>query len=280
MAQDRSRKEPILETSSSGMAQPLLLTKLLREGLPPPLWRDLDEHGTAIHPLGAGEEEGAAHAALGRTDPILSSSEPSVAATAADAVLAQGTVRAADEVGAAGHTPVAKTVMAKTAPAAHYQQSDAHWLNRGGPSVTLHPQNGEDDERAASTPMAEIVREEVWETIPAAPSEPPSPAPSGEDAAPLPGPDWDFLKNFEGLLFQEVERRVAAELEERVTQHLQTTWKEQVSLAVMRTLAMEGIKLRESIAADLRQALPDILQRVLREGLDQVLPPASDPSEP
>ena len=279
MAQDRSRKEPVLETSSSGMAQPLLLTKLLREGLPPPLWRDLDERGAAIHPLGADEEEGAAHAAPGRSDPILSP-EPSVAATAADALLAQGTVRAADEAGAAGHTPVTKTVAAKTAPAAHYQQSDAHWLNRGTPSVTLHPQSGEDDERAASAPMAETVSEGVWETIPAAPSEAPEPAPSGEDAAPLPGPDWDFLKNFEGLLFQEVERRVAAELEERVTQHLQTAWKEQVSLAVMRTLAMEGIKLRESIAADLRQALPDILQRVLREGLDQVLPPASDPSEP
>ena len=277
MAQDRSRKEPILETSSSGMAQPLLLTKLLREGLPPPLWRDLDESGTAIHPLGAGAEEGAT---LGRTDPILSSPEPSVAATAADAVPAQGTVRAADELGAAGHTPVAETVMAKAAPAAHYQQTDAHWLHRSGPSVTLHPQNGENDERAAPTPMAEIVREEVWETAPAAPSAAVPPAFSGENATPLPGTDWDFLKNFEGLLFQEVERRVAAELEERLTQYLQTAWKEQVSLAVMRTLAMEGIKLREGIAADLRQALPDILQRVLREGLDQALTPDSDPSEP
>ncbi len=276
MAQDRSRKEPILETSSSGMAQPLLLTKLLREGLPPPLWRDLDEHGTAIHPLGAGAEDRTAHT-LGRTDPIISP-EPSVAARTAKAVLSQDTATDADEAAAA--VSVAEAVAAKTTPPAHYQQSDAHWLNRGGPSVTLHPRNGEDDERAASTPMAEVVREEVWETTPAAPSEPPAPAPSGEDAAPLPGPDWDFLKNFEGLLFQEVERRVAAELEERLTQHLQTAWKEQVSLAVMRTLAMEGIKLRESIAADLRQALPDILQRVLREGLDQVLPPASDPNEP
>lgn len=275
MAQDRSRKEPILETPSSGMAQPLLLTKLLREGLPPPLWRDLDEHGRAIHPLGAGEEEGAARAALGRSDPVLSP-EPGIAARTAEAVLAQDTTTDADEAAAVS---VAETVAAKTAPAAYYQQNAAHWLNRGGPGSTLHPQNGEDDARAASTPMAEIVPEEVWETTPAAPSEALAPAPSGEDAAPLPGPDWDFLKNFEGLLFQEVERRVAAELEEHITQHVQTTWKEQVSLAVMRTLAMEGIKLRESIAADLRQALPDILQRVLREGLDQVLPPASDPSE-
>ncbi|MHB1532780.1 hypothetical protein [Acidithiobacillus sp.] len=257
MAQDRSRKEPILEASSSGMAQPLLLTKLLREGLPPPLWRDLDEPGTAIHPLGAGAED---PYNLGRADPIIfpESSVPAMNA---------------DEAAAAG--PIAEAVAAKTTPPAHYQQSDAHWLNRSGPSVTLHPQNGEDDERAASTPMAEAVREEVWETTPAAPSEPLAPAPSGEDAAPLPGTDWDFLKNFEGLLFQEVERRVATELEERLTQHLQTAWKEQVSLAVMRTLAMEGIKLREGIAADLRQALPDILQRVLREGLDQALPPDS-----
>ena len=268
MAQDRSRKEPILEASSSGMAQPLLLTKLLREGLPPPLWRDLDEHGTAIHPRGAGEEEGSAHA-LGRSDPILSS-EPGGAALAAEAVPAQGSARAAHEAGAAGHT--AETVMAKAAPAVRYQQTDAHWLNRKGPSITLQPQ---DDGQATAAPMQESIDAEIRE---AAPSE--APAPADEDAAPLPGPDWDFLKNFEGLLFQEVERRVAAELEERVTQHLQTAWKEQVSLAVMRTLAVEGIKLREGIAADLRQALPDILQRVLREGLDQVLPPASDPSEP
>lgn len=266
MAQDRSRKEPILEASSSGMAQPLLLTKLLREGLPPPLWRDLDEHGTAIHPRGAGGEEGSAHA-LGRSDPILS---PEPAALAAEAVPAQGSARAADEAEAAG--PTAETVTAKAAPAVRYQQTDAHWLNRKGPSVTLQPQ---DDGQATAAPMQESIDAEIRE---AAPSE--APAPADEDAAPLPGPDWDFLKNFEGLLFQEVERRVAAELEERVTQHLQTAWKEQVSLAVMRTLAVEGIKLREGIAADLRQALPDILQRVLREGLDQVLPPASDPSEP
>ena len=273
MAQDRSRKEPILEASSSGMAQPLLLTKLLREGLPPPLWRDLDEHGTAIHPRGAGEEEGSAHA-LGRSDPILSS-EPGGAALAADAAPAQGSARAAHEAGAAGHTT--ETVMAKAASAVRYQQADAHWLNRKGPSVALQPQ---DDGQATAAPIMEAVSAKVQGPTPAAPSEPLAPAPADEDAAPLPGPDWDFLKNFEGLLFQEVERRVAAELEERVTQHLQTAWKEQVSLAVMRTLAMEGIKLRESIAADLRQALPDILQRVLREGLDQVLPPASDPSEP
>ncbi|MHB1203127.1 MAG: hypothetical protein ACYCZC_08290 [Acidithiobacillus sp.] len=266
MAQDRSRKEPILEASSSGTAQPLLLTKLLREGLPPPLWRDLDEPGTAIHPLGAGAED---PDKLGRTDPIIFP-ESNVAA--------QDTATDTDEAAAAG--PLAEAIAAKTTPPAHYQQSDAHWLNRSGPSVTMRPRNGEDDERAAPTPMAEIAREEVWETTPAAPSAAVPPTLSGENATPLPGTDWDFLKNFEGLLFQEVERRVAAELEERLTQYLQTAWKEQVSLAVMRTLAMEGIKLREGIAADLRQALPDILQRVLREGLDQALPPDSDPSEP
>ncbi|MHB8249299.1 MAG: hypothetical protein ACYDCX_10510 [Acidithiobacillus sp.] len=274
MAQDRSRKEPILEASSSGMAQPLLLTKLLREGLPPPLWRDLDEPGTASHPLGAGAED---PYNLGRADPIIFP-ESSVPAMNAEVAPARDTATDADEAAAAG--PIAEAVAAKTTPPARYQQSDAHWLNRSGPSVTLHPQNGEDGERAASTPMAEAVREELWETTPAAPSEALAPALSGENATPLPGTDWDFLKNFEGLLFQEVERRVATELEERLTQYLQTAWKEQVSLAVMRTLAMEGIKLREGIAADLRQALPDILQRVLREGLDQALPPDSDPSEP
>ena len=89
-------------------------------------------------------------------------------------------------------------------------------------------------------------------------------------AVPTPPVDLDFLKDFEDLLFQEIERRIINEMEDLVTQRLQTVWKEQVSLTIMRTLALEGIKLRESLAGDIRKSLPEILQRVLHEGLDQI----------
>jgi hypothetical protein len=98
----------------------------------------------------------------------------------------------------------------------------------------------------------------------------PSPVP---DKPPL---DLDFLKDFEQLLFQEIERRVINEMEEQMTQHLQKVWKEQVSLTVMRTLALEGIKLRESLAQEMRASLPEILQRVLHNGLEQITPTEPD----
>lgn len=72
------------------------------------------------------------------------------------------------------------------------------------------------------------------------------------------------------MLFQEIERRIINEVENLVTQHLQTAWKEQVNLTIMRALALEGIKLRETLAVDIRKSLPEILQRVLHEGLDQI----------
>ncbi|WP_226832475.1 hypothetical protein [Acidithiobacillus sulfurivorans] len=98
----------------------------------------------------------------------------------------------------------------------------------------------------------------------------PSPVP---DKPPL---DLDFLKDFEQLLFQEIERRVINEMEEQMTQYLQKVWKEQVSLTVMRTLALEGIKLRESLAQEMRASLPEILQRVLHNGLEQITPTEPD----
>ena len=91
-------------------------------------------------------------------------------------------------------------------------------------------------------------------------------------AVPTPPVDLDFLKDFEDLLFQEIERRIINEMEDLVTQHLQTVWKERISLTIMRTLALEGIQLRESLAGNIRKSLPEILQRVLHEGLDQITP--------
>lgn len=88
--------------------------------------------------------------------------------------------------------------------------------------------------------------------------------------------DLDFLKDFEQLLFQEIERRVINEMEEQMIEHLQKVWKEQVSLTMMRTLALEGIKLRESLAQEMRASLPEILQRVLHNGLEQITPTEPD----
>jgi hypothetical protein len=166
MASIPTRKEPVLEEQlDTGDEAPLLLTHLLREGLPPQLWRYLDE--------------------------------PDAAPT---------------------------------------------------PTPPLPP----------PPPLPEIAAMQAQATDTVAP------------AVPTPPVDLDFLKNFEGLLFQEIERRIIHEVEGLVTEHLQTLWKEQVSLTIMRTLALEGIQLRESLAGDIRKALPEILQRVLHEGLDQI----------
>ncbi|MHB8237028.1 MAG: hypothetical protein ACYDDD_06135 [Acidithiobacillus ferrivorans] len=162
MASIPTRKEPVLaEQLEAGDEAPLLLTHLLREGLPPQLWRYLDEPDAA-------------------------------------------------------------------------------------PTPTPPP------------PLPEIATMQAQATDTVAPAVPTAPV------------DLDFLKNFEGLLFQEIERRIIHEVEGLVTEHLQTLWKEQVSLTIMRTLALEGIQLRESLAGDIRKALPEILQRVLHEGLDQI----------
>ncbi|MHB1322193.1 MAG: hypothetical protein ACYCY0_11625 [Acidithiobacillus ferrivorans] len=169
MASIPTRKEPVLEEQlDAGDEAPLLLTHLLREGLPPQLWRYLDE--------------------------------PDAAPT---------------------------------------------------PTPTPPP-----------PPLPEIAAMQAQATDTVAPIVAP--------AVPTPPVDLDFLKNFEGLLFQEIERRIIHEVEGLVTEHLQTLWKEQVSLTIMRTLALEGIQLRESLAGDIRKALPEILQRVLHEGLDQI----------
>ncbi len=114
--------------------------------------------------------------------------------------------------------------------------------------------------------------EEQQEVVEEHPVPEPKPSPVPEKS-PL---DLDFLKDFEQLLFQEIERRVINEMEEQMIQHLQKVWKEQVSLTLMRTLALEGIKLRESLAREMRASLPEILQRVLHNGLEQITPTESD----
>ncbi|WP_226831114.1 MULTISPECIES: hypothetical protein [Acidithiobacillus] len=120
--------------------------------------------------------------------------------------------------------------------------------------------------------VEEHQEEEHQEFVEGHPVQEPEPSPVPEKT-PL---DLDFLKDFEQLLFQEIERRVINEMEEQMIQHLQKVWKEQVSLTLMRTLALEGIKLRESLAQEMRASLPEILQRVLHNGLEQITPTEPD----
>ncbi|QQD71784.1 hypothetical protein [Acidithiobacillus ferrivorans] len=195
MASIPTRKEPVLaEQLEAGDEAPLLLTHLLREGLPPQLWRYMDNE-----------------------------------------------------------MPAAR---------AGYAQTDPHWLDTAtvAPRPTVNEDIEEHEPDAAPTPppIPEMAAMQARATDTVAPA---------VSTAPI---DLDFLKNFEGLLFQEIERRIIHEVEGLVTEHLQTLWKEQVSLTIMRTLALEGIQLRESLAGDIRKALPEILQRVLHEGLDQI----------
>ncbi|WP_346380741.1 hypothetical protein [Acidithiobacillus sp.] len=187
MANIPRRKEPVLEEQlDAGDEAPLLLTHLLREGLPPQLWRYLDDE-----------------------------------------------------------TPTARV---------DYAQTDPSRLA----TATVAPSPTVNEDVEEHTPIPEVAAIQARATDTVAP------------AIPTPPADLDFLKNFESLLFQEIERRIINEVENLVTQHLQTAWKEQVNLTIMRALALEGIKLRENLAVDIRKSLPEILQRVLHEGLDQI----------
>ncbi|HUX19380.1 MAG TPA: hypothetical protein VMV63_09375 [Acidithiobacillus sp.] len=229
MASITTRKEPVLEEQRDADDDgPLLLTHLLRQGLPPQLWRHTDD--------AAPEAE-------------IPPSETGVEAMREDtSALPPETVASADPAARFSmqweEAAATATYEAAVSPTG-YAQANPHWLEPDA----MTPE---------SLQVPETVKEHALASDPVAPAVPTFPV------------DLDFLKDFEELLFQEIERRIINEIEDLVTQHLQTVWKEQVSLTIMRTLALEGIKLRESLAGDIRKSLPEILQRVLHEGLDQI----------
>ena len=278
MARTQTRKEPILEESkNTDGSVPLLLTRLLREGLPPPLWRHSGEEIPPVefrYPPDSPAPGPLANAPTAPFAPVATTAQPEEPPTS-------------ESFDTAAHAPYAGTAphwqdpSASDEPVPHVQEQsiEEHEL-----AITLARIRGTGTIPPAETPAPHAAAPLETETTPEPPSTvteaepPPASAEEIEAASPLPV-DLDFLKNFETLLFHEIERRITHEMEERVTQHLQTLWKEQVSLAVMRTLALEGIRLRESLAKELQRSLPEILQRVLHEGLDQ-LTPTENESQP
>ncbi len=279
MARTQARKEPILEESkNTDSSVPLVLTRLLREGLPPPLWRHSGEEIPPVefrYPPDSPAPGPLADAPMAPFAPVATTAE-SAATTAAQPEESP----TSEPFDTAAHAPYAGTAphwqgsSAPDEPVPHVQEQsiEEHEL-----AITLARIRGTETIPPAETPAPHAAAPLDTETTPETPSAvtetepPPAIAEEIEATPPLPF-DLDFLKNFETLLFHEIERRITHEMEERVTQHLQTLWKEQVSLAVMRTLALEGIRLRESLVKELQRSLPEILQRVLHEGLDQLTP--------
>lgn len=290
MASITTRKEPVLEEQRDADDDgPLLLTHLLRQGLPPQLWRHTDDAAPEAITYPAAETPEAS------PDHPPSPPPESVTAPESPAVFSM-------------HWEEAAAAALKNAATAHteYAQAEPHWLDTVAAASPFTAQKDIEKheldavlarirEAAASTAAADTVATSPMEAAsekiadamvleqPSAPVPPAASEPLPEQGAekagapqpvqstvPTPPVDLDFLKDFEDLLFQEIERRIINEIEDLVTQRLQTVWKEQVSLTIMRTLALEGIKLRESLAGDIRKSLPEILQRVLHEGLDQI----------
>ncbi len=287
------RQEPILaETGLPQGSTPLVLTKLVREGLPPPLWRRFqDEAREGIEAVSREETTIFSQAAEASPDETDSVPPP----------LSKGTVTGQEDL------PPPMYGAHETAPetAGIPGSRDAALSAQGHPkdielaktlerirnlSFTYSPKpvlaEGTQEKEENSTPESGRTdvqtAQESGSPVDIHSIDMPENTVDGEEhlrdgtsASPA-MPDMAFLQEFESLLFSEVERRVAAELEETLTRYLKKAWKEQVSLALTRTLALEGIRLRESLSLELRRVLPEILQRVLHEGLNEAAPLPSD----
>ena len=288
-----SRQEPILAVDDLPEdVEPLLLTKLVREGLPPPLWHgsrnSADQHEVADDRQAAAQP---------MQEPVVGQHE-----AVADAFPGSVFEQASPEANAAmaavpAETTVAPAVEAEPASADRALLAEGVRGEDRAPHTTSPADTGssepkpavEDRREQGAASMEEADLAEALERIRnlsfhygASPAEE-APAPGSSTPAPEsagPALDMQFLQEFETLLFQEVERRVLSELEERLTQHLQKVWKEQVSIAVLRALSLEGIRLRESISKELQESLPQILQQVLHEGFDQALHPDISDEDP
>ncbi|MEY2341329.1 hypothetical protein AB4090_04375 [Acidithiobacillus sp. IBUN Pt1247-S3] len=299
------RREPILdEEEFPAGTEPLLLQDLVREGLPPPLWRrtmQKTEKTAYEEEVDATEETPAALAA--QPDSLHATPTSEISPTEAEESMEETELaKALERIRKLSFHYPAEEATASQIPEEEPVQSSP--ITEPAVEVPASTPPAEEnsalkDLQPAATSSEEHVSIENHDITAVAPSElastplseaaEPAQETRGEsvanDDASSPSPsifDGDFLRQFETLLFHEVERRVLAELEEKITQHLQKTWKEQVSLAVMRSLALEGIRLRETVSREIQTVLPEILQRVLHEGLDEALTPglADDARQP
>ncbi|WP_253253812.1 hypothetical protein [Acidithiobacillus marinus] len=348
---NHNRKEPVLEEAlEENEDAPLLLTKMVREGLPPPLWRHEEPAepvepaksqsqqfaenpgnkaaptentfamqweeaqspaGAVTHPAAAPHhtqstaylqdseitqpsktpkdfEDNDLEAALARMREGLSQFTASKSETAAD-----------ENMSAAVEPPVFGIVSDRLKPALEDSESTSSLTSPEDQEPEPLPTDHADPDEAVETTTLSAAKQEDPDPVSVAPTaektpvesvspEPENPVEASEETARITAHsahdpalektafDLDFLKEFEQLLFQEIERRVMNEMEEQMIEHLQKVWKEQLSLTMMRTLALEGIKLRESLAQEMRKSLPEILQRVLHNGLEQIIPTEAD----
>ena len=317
-AQDR--REPILdEQEIPDGVEPLLLQDLVREGLPPPLWRRStkvrEEEATAKEeefppsppdPVPAITSDMVFTGSMTKVEdlpPLPADSDPNPAVTP----VASATVSGVEELEA--EKSMEETELAKALekirkisfhyPAEEEKEEQAEDQRPEPPIAPSAPENMAHDEAVAvesHAPISSLSADQETTQYPAAYAETPATHQDVPETEPRPEDnpqsearqstatpasdttsttpsllDGEFLREFETLLFQEVERRIIIELEEKITQHLQKAWKEQVSLAIMRGLALEGIRLRETVAREIQTAVPEILARVLHEGLDEAL---------
>ncbi|WP_308388111.1 hypothetical protein [Acidithiobacillus sp. AMEEHan] len=297
------RREPVLdEEELPEGTEPLLLQDLVREGLPPPLWRRTThspekmprEEGPAPavgKPSIAADPSAPPYAELGTAHQQTESAESMEETELAKALekirhmsfrypAQAGPESPAPEPVAAFSGQVAEPSLERTVPpAAETLPSAEDSGSFAAPSDAGTAMENHDLSAVPPDIVGSASHTEALEAIGQTATAPSDNSDNGaaKSAAATPSPslfDGDFLRQFETLLFQEVERRIVAELEEKITQHLQKAWKEQVSLAIMRSLALEGIRLRETVAQEIRGVLPEILQRVLHEGLDEALTPS------
>jgi hypothetical protein len=269
------RREPVLEEAElPSEEKPFLLTELLREGLPRPLWR---RH--------KGEEEASVaepprHHAMERAEPQFTPAPSTPASNRLEPQLGSDSTWGDNPPAAAPRAPGEsieateltqalqriRGLSATTADVQPPMPTHESIAATGTPSTaamdTASTTATEETHDLEATP-ASFVPTEVQRQ-----PEVPAPEPTCDDNhTDLPLIEPGYLRDLETLLREEVERRVVAEVEEQITQHLQKVWKEQVSLTLMRSIALEGIRLREGVAELVHDALPEILQRVVTEEL-------------
>ncbi|MDD3759588.1 MAG: hypothetical protein PHO57_02010 [Acidithiobacillus sp.] len=300
------RREPVLdEEELPEGTEPLLLQDLVREGLPPPLWRRRT-HSPEKTPQeeGPAPAEGKSSLAVEPSAPMYTDHEAEHQQTEpAESMEETELAKALEKIRHMSFRYPAEPAPESSAPEPEAELADP-MHGEPAPETTVPPSAEAlppvADSGSVAAPHDDVAAMENHDLSAVAPvparsahytevtgasevnsktAMPPSEKTElgvAKNPTATPDPllfDGDFLRQFETLLFQEVERRVVAELEEKITQHLQKTWKEQVSLAIMRSLALEGIRLRETVAQEIHGVLPEILQRVLHEGLDDALTP-------
>ncbi|MCE5360102.1 hypothetical protein [Candidatus Igneacidithiobacillus taiwanensis] len=264
------RREPVLEEAElPSEEKPFLLTELLREGLPRPLWRRPkgEEETSVAEPLRQQTTERAEPQFTPTpSTPPSRRSEPQISIDGAweDHPQAAAPTAPGESIEATELTQALQRIRGLSAGTADVAPPMPSPESAAAPSATAADTATMAEETHTATAMpASSVAAEV-QRQPEVPA--PDPTRAENHAEPRfmePG----YLRDLETLLRREVERRVVAEMEEQITQHLQKVWKEQVSLTLMRSIALEGIRLREGVAELVHNALPEILQRVVTEEL-------------